>query len=181
MQNLSATDLLSHYTELVNTALTDPYNLPSKICEYLTTQLDYQASVYFSIDDQYNFVVEGKAGSAKDSFARNATFQCSACRSVNDSKSTISFNNIAECEIQASENVIYEGCLFLNMDGKGDVLIKIAKQTPFSKTDKESIENLGGALRELILLWKNKLRENVLPPFSMRTIFQLPRRSMFLH
>ncbi len=162
MQNLSATDLLSHYTDLVNTALTDPYNLPSKICEYLTSQLDFQAAVYFNIDDQHNFVVEGKAGSAKESFTKNATFQCRACHTVNDSKSAISFNNIAECEIQASDDVIYEGCLVLNMNGKGGVLIKVAKQTPFSKTDKESIENLGVALRDLILIWKNKLSENEL-------------------
>lgn len=160
MQNLIATDLLAHYTELVNTALADPHNLPSKICEFLTSKLDFQAAVYFNLDDESNFIVQGKSGSAKESLAKNTAFQCSACRVADHDSSNISFSNNAECEIQASDDVIYEGCLFLNMSGRGDVLIKIAKQTPFSKTDKESIENLGRALRELIILWTNTHSEN---------------------
>jgi CheY-like chemotaxis protein/signal transduction histidine kinase len=156
MQNIIATDLLSHYTELIKTALTGPQDFPEKICEYLTGKLDYQAVVFFNIDDQNNFVVQGKAGSAKESFSKNTAFQCSACRAVYNNDSAVTFNNIAECEIQASDNVIYEGCLFLNMDAKGKVLLKIAKQTPFSKTDKETIEGLGKALSEVIILWKNQ-------------------------
>ncbi len=160
MQNLIATDLLFHYTKLVNTALAYPQDLPTKICEYITTQLEYQAVVFFNVDDQNNFIVQGKAGTAKEYFTTNAAFQCSACRAVNNNNSLLVFNNIADCEIQASDSVIYEGCLFLNMEEKGRVLIKIAKQTPFSKTDKETIENLGKAFRELLILWKTQIREN---------------------
>ncbi len=148
-------ELLSHYTELVNTALSNPQELPAKICEYLITQMEYQAAVYFSLDEQNNFVVQGKAGTARDNFAKNAAFQCNACRGVSSNDLSVIFNNIAECEIQASENIVYEGCLLLNMQDKGKVLIKTAKQTPFSRTDKETIESLGKAFRDLIILWKN--------------------------
>ncbi len=156
MQNLITSDLLSHYTELVNTALSNPQELPAKICEYLVTQMEYQAAVFFSLDEQANFVVRAKAGTAKDNFTQNAAFQCNACRSVHNNDLPVIFSNVAECEIQASENVVYEGCLFLNMKEKGNVLIKTAKQTPFSRTDKETIESLGRAFRELIILWKDR-------------------------
>ncbi len=162
MHNLITVDLLSHYTELVNTALSTPQELPAKICEYLVTQMEYQAAVFFNLDEQDNFVVQGKAGTAKDSFTQNAAFQCGACHAVQSNDSPVIFNNVAECEIQASENIIYEGCLFLNMKEKGKVLIKTAKQTPFSKTDKETIESLGKALRELIILWKDRSGEDTM-------------------
>ena len=160
MHNLITGDLLSHYTELVSTALSNPQELPTKICEYLVTQLEYQAAVFFSLDEQNNFVVQGKAGTAKDNFATNAAFQCGACRAINSSELPVIFNNVAECEIQASENVIYEGCLYLNIKEKGKVLIKAAKQTPFSRTDKETIESLGKAFRELIVIWKAHTDDN---------------------
>ena len=162
MQNLITGDILSHYTELVNTALSNPQELPTKICEYLVSQIEYQAAIFFSLDEQNNFIVKGKYGTVKDNFAKDATFQCNACRAVNSSDVPVVFNNIAECEIQASENVIYEGCLFLNMKEKGKVLIKAAKQTPFSRTDKDTIENLGKAFRELLILWKDRAGEDSL-------------------
>jgi hypothetical protein len=132
MQNLITTDLLFHYTELVNTAFSNPLDLPAKMCEYLTSKLDFQAVVFFNVDSENNFIVQGKAGSAKESYTKNSTFQCSTCRAIRNTNSFITFNNLAECEIQASDNVIYEGCLFLNIKDKGRALIKIAKQTPFS-------------------------------------------------
>ncbi len=162
MQNFIAADLLSHYTDLVNTALTNPTELPAKICDYLRSQMDFQAVVLFDIDDQNNFIVLGKAGSARENFTKNAAFQCSACRAVTSENGPVVFNNIAECEIQASDSVIYEGCLFLNIRDNGRVLIKIAKQTPFSKTDKETIEGFGRALRELMILWKDRISESEL-------------------
>ena len=160
MQNLVAADLLYHYTGLVNTAILNPQELPIKICEYLINHLDFQAVVFFDIDDQNNFIVQGKSGSVKQNLAMNATFQCGACRSPNSTGNSIIFNNIADCEIQVAENVIYEGCLFLNLKEKGNVLLKLAKQTPFSKTDKETIESFGKVFRELITLWKNLHSEN---------------------
>jgi hypothetical protein len=105
MQNLVATDLLYHYTGLVNTAILYPQDLPLKICEYLTNYMDFQAVVFFTVDDQNNFIVQGKSGSAKQNFAVNAAFQCNACKAVNNNGNSIIFNNIADCEIQASENV----------------------------------------------------------------------------
>ncbi len=162
MHNLITGDLLSHYTVLVNTAFSTPQELPFRICEYLVAQMEYQAAVFFTLDEQNNFVSQGKAGTAKDNFAKNTAFQCSACHGVNGSDLPVIFNNIAECEIQAAENVIYEGCLFLNMKEKGRVLIKVAKQTPFSRTDKETIESLGKALRELIILWKDRSGDDAL-------------------
>jgi CheY-like chemotaxis protein/signal transduction histidine kinase len=160
MHNILVTDLLYYYTELVNTTLANPQELPSKICNFFTAHLDYQAVVFFDVDDQNNFIVRGKSGSARDIFLKNATFLCSTCHAINNEDAQIVFSNVADCEIQASDNVIYEGCLFLNTEGKGRVLLKIAKQTPFSKTDKETIESLGKALRELIALWKDQFREN---------------------
>jgi CheY-like chemotaxis protein/signal transduction histidine kinase len=162
MQNLITTDVLTHFTELVKTTITNPNDLPLKICEYLITQLDYNAVVFFTLDDRDNFIVQGKAGSAKESFSNNATFQCRNCRSINSNNDNIAFNNVAECEIQASDIVIYEGCLFINLNEKDRVLLKIAKHTPFSKTDKEIIETLGKSLKELLIIWKTNLVKNEL-------------------
>jgi CheY-like chemotaxis protein/signal transduction histidine kinase len=161
MQNLITVELLSKYTELVRAALSNPGDFPSRICEYMITQLDLQAVVLFSLDEQNNFIVQGKAGSAKGSFIKNTTFQCSRCTAVN-SDASVSFNTVAECEIQASELVIYEGCLYLNLKGKGKALLKIAKNTPFSRTDRESIEHIGNAIRELLILWKENFNEDEL-------------------
>ncbi len=161
MQNLITADLLPKYTELVKTALSNPGDFPTRICEYLFIQLDLQAAVFFNLDDQNNFIVQAKAGSARESFSKDTVFQCSHCRGLNDN-SPIVFSNVAECEIQASDLVIYEGCLFLDLKEKGKVLLKIAKQTPFSRTDRETIENFGRAIRELLLMWKENFNDNKL-------------------
>ena len=161
MQNLITIELLSKYTELVKASLSSPLDFPSAICEYLLTQLDLQAVVFFSLDERNNFIVQGKAGSVKDPFTKNTTFQCSNCKAINSSI-PVGFNNIAECEIQVSNLVIYEGCLFLNLLEKGRILIKIAKHTPFSRVDRETFENFGKAIRELLILWKENYNEDEL-------------------
>lgn len=161
MQNLITADLLSKYTELVKTVLSNPGDFPARICEYLIAQLDLQAAVFFSLDEQNNFIVQAKAGSARESFLKNSAFQCTRCKGLTDNNPVL-FSNVAECEIQASDQIIYEGCLNLNLKEKGRTVIKIAKHTPFSRTDRETIENLGKALRELLLLWKDNYNDNEL-------------------
>jgi CheY-like chemotaxis protein/signal transduction histidine kinase len=150
---LITAELLHRYAELLKSALLNPDEFPSTVCEYMISQLELQAVVFFTLDENNNFIVKGKAGSAKAAYAKNTAFQCNHCKSINNG-AAVEFSNVAECEIQASESVIYEGCLYLNLMEKGKVLIKIAKLTPYSRTDRETIENFGKAIKDALVIWK---------------------------
>ncbi len=149
----SKIDFLSKYNFLLKTALNRAADFPDVLCEFLVNEYELQAVVFFKVAEDNSLTVLGKAGDAKKSFIKNTTYSCNVCNPLKDKSDAVAFNSMADCDLQATEFVIYEGCLFLNISDNERTLIKIAKKTPFSKTDRDNLKLIGESLNNLIKIW----------------------------
>jgi CheY-like chemotaxis protein len=146
-------DYLNKYNDLLKAALIASNDFPDKLCEYLAGEFDLQAIVLFKIKEKNTLKVLGKSGSSKKAYLTNAAFSCESCSALKNTAQNISFNSQSDCEIQVSEFVIYEGCLFVKINDSEKALLKIAKKTPFSKTDRDNLEIIGETVAYLLRIW----------------------------
>ncbi len=149
----SKIDFLTKYNFLVKQAITAAHDLPSNLCEFLLNEYELQAALLFKVNANNQLTVLGSSGEVKKVFSINSTHECSSCKSLKNKSGNPTFNNQTDCELQASEYVIYEGCLFLKLSGNEDVLIKVAKKTPFTNNDRDNLQLIGDAIGNLLKLW----------------------------
>jgi CheY-like chemotaxis protein len=149
----SKIDSLSKYNDLVNAALKASKEFPDYICEYVVDEFELQSAVFFMVVGGTGLNIIGRSASAKKSFLKNTPASCTVCNGLINPYDSIVFNIQAECELQSSEFVIYEGCLHINVSGSDRIVIKAAKKSPFSKSDKDNIEILGSLIKNLYNIW----------------------------
>lgn len=149
----SRIESLSKYNDLINLTIKSSQEFPETLCEFLVNEFDLQAVVLFRVSDDDGLVLLGKSDGAKKVFAKNASFKCSVCKSLSNNSDTIQFNSQTDCEIQTSDFVIYEGCLFIKITSAERFLLKIAKKAAFSKSDKDNLEAVGAIIRNFLKLW----------------------------
>jgi len=154
----SKIESLKKYNELLQSALKPSQNFPDLVCEFLFSEADFEAAVIFQVDGN-DFSVLGKSQTAKNSFAKKSTFECSACSSKRNNPEPIIFDSHANCKLKPSDSVTYDGSLYLK-SADGHYLIKLGKKTQFAQSDKDNILLIGSSLNTLINLWKNN-RGNV--------------------
>ncbi len=148
----SKVDFLVKYNNLVAKAFTSSRDLPDNLCEFLLSEYELNAVVLFNIDSNDKLIVMGKSGETKKNISTSAVFECSACRLFNTMENII-FSTQDECEIQASEYVMYEGCMQLKISDDSKILFKISKKTPFSNSDKDNLQTIGSALGNILKIW----------------------------
>ncbi len=149
----SKVDFLSKYNGLVKQAIDASHDLPDNLCEFLLDEYELQAVILFKVNENNSLTIIGKSGEVKKNLTKNNTYECSVCKLLTNKIGTSGFNTQTNCEIQASEHVIYEGCLYIKIDGKNDVICKFAKKTPFSNTDRDNIQTIGEAAGNILKLW----------------------------
>ncbi|MHB8580223.1 MAG: response regulator [Ignavibacteriaceae bacterium] len=152
MQN-SKTELLNKISNLLNLAASSSPDLPNEICRFLVDEYELQAVALFKFNEQNKLTLKGKSNDAKKSYSLNSVYECKSCNLLKEQNKKISLNIQSDCEIQVSEYVIYESCLFIKSSGKNDSLLKLAKKTPFTPSDKENIEAVANALSSIMNLW----------------------------
>ncbi|MBZ0200977.1 MAG: response regulator [Ignavibacteriaceae bacterium] len=143
-------DFLTKYNKLLKMAQNAETDFPDQFCEFLVEEFEFQAVVAFNIIENEKLVVLGRSSNARKAYIKNTHFACGTCKALKSSSGSIVFNSQTDCELQTSEYVIYEGCLHVKINDSEKVLLKIAKKTPFSKTDKEQIEIIGGTTAVLL-------------------------------
>ena len=146
-------DFLTKFNKLLKTAHKATADFPDQLCEFLVEEFEFQAVVAFKIVDNDKLLVLGRSSNARKAYLKNSQFGCSTCKALKSSAGAISFNSQADCELQTSEYVIYEGCLHIKINDSEKALLKIAKKTPFSKTEKDQIEVIGDAAAALLNAW----------------------------
>ncbi len=149
----SKIESLTKYNDLINLTVKNSPEFANSLCDFLVSELELQAVVLFKINDDNNLLFLGKSDGAKKIFVKNSSFKCTVCKSISSNQETINFNSQADCEIQTSDFVIYEGCLFIKISASERFLLKIAKKTAFSKSDKDNLESVGEAVRNFLKLW----------------------------
>ncbi len=143
-------DFLTKFNKLLKMAQNTEAEFPDQFCEFLVEEFEFQAVVAFRIIENEKLVVLGRSSNARKAYLKNTHFSCGTCKSLKSPSGSISFNSQTDCELQTSEYVIYEGCLHVKINDSEKILLKIAKKTPFSKTDKEQIEIIGETTAALL-------------------------------
>ncbi|HKI77595.1 MAG TPA: response regulator [Ignavibacteriaceae bacterium] len=150
---ISKIESLAKYNKLLDLAVNSSNEFPNNLSEFLVEELEIQAIVIFKISEDENLLLIGKSEGAKKAFTKSTSFACSTCKSVSASPDAITFNNQPDCEIQTSDFVIYEGCLHIKVSNSEKFLLKIAKKSAFSKSDKDNLEMVGRNVKNLFKLW----------------------------
>ncbi len=154
---ISKIDSLNRYNTLLKSSIKSSDEFPSQLAEFLVSEYELQSVVIFKITDDNKLLVIGKSNESKKSYENNSIAECTHCISLKTNTSDPVFNTQADCQIQASEFVVYEGSLFVQYSSTEGAILKIAKRTPFSKTDKENIESIGKAAANLLNIWSKSL------------------------
>ncbi len=149
----SKVDFLVKYNNLVAKAFAATYDLPDNLCEFLLSEYELNAVVLFRVDTNQKLLVLGKSGETKKNIKTAASFECSACGLLKNKTENIVFNSQDDCEIQASEYIIYEGCLHIKIAENTNVIFKISKKAPFSTSDKDNLQTIGSALGNILRIW----------------------------
>ncbi len=151
----SKLDFIAKYNNLINIALTASGEFPENLCEYLVSEFDLEAVVIVKIKEK-GFEFLGKSSSAKKSYNINSELHCTHCSTVNYSSTETKFESSPQCEFQASDVVMHEGCLHLSITDTERILIKIAKKSEITKNDKDNFVIIGDTIRNLLRLWMGK-------------------------
>jgi CheY-like chemotaxis protein/signal transduction histidine kinase len=149
----SKIEFLKNYDTLIRLASKGSKEFPNKLCEFLLNEQEFEACVLFKIQDNHSLKVIGKAGSTKKSYELDSIFECSECKLLSTNPLHVTFNNQTGCELEATDFVMYEGCLFIKATEENRILVKLAKKTPFTSLDRENIQNVLSAFDNLLKLW----------------------------
>jgi len=144
------------YNDILSMAITSSLDFPNKLCDFLITEFEFESALLFRVEDDESLTLLGKSAKAKKSYSLSSKYSCTACNLIKDSSAAIVFNNQADCEIKVSDFVIYEGCLYLRISNTDKFLIKIAKKTEFTNSDKDKIELIGKTLKNYLQIWNGK-------------------------
>jgi CheY-like chemotaxis protein len=152
----SKIEFLTKYNSLLKQALNSSKKLPDDICEFLVSEYDLQAVLLFKMKEKKNLTYLGRSSEAKKSYSHDSSVTYSADKFVKSNLLPSFFEVTADCEIMASEYMMYEGCLYIKLDEKEDALLKIAKKTPFTNIERDNLQTIGEALSNLLKLWIGK-------------------------
>ncbi len=150
---ISKIDSLNRYNDLLKSSIKSSEEFPNQLAEFLVSEYELQSVVIFKITEDNKLLVIGKSNESKKSYENGSVVECTHCVSLKSNGNEPVFNTQADCQIQASEFVVYEGSLFVQYSSTESAILKIAKRTPFSKTDKDNIETIGRAAASLLSIW----------------------------
>ena len=157
----SKIDFLTKYNNLVSAAIKGTPEFADNLSEFLVAEYELQGTIIFKIGESNKLSVLGKSSEAKKSFTKEVTYSCDTCEVLKSGTSRITFNTSSGCQIQTTDFVQHEGCVYLYISESERFLVKLAKKTPFSKTDKDNLELIGEALSNLLKLWTGNKGDKV--------------------
>ncbi len=152
MQNFKI-ELLNTYNKLLNRAIHTSSDFPTYICDFIIEQFDFDAVAIFKVDNDNDLHLMGKSGDVKHAYEKNIVYKCSSCPSLKNPEDQIIFRTQDNCELQLSEYVQYEGCLFIKLNDADKIHLKVSKKTEFSNSDRDNLILLGESLKNLFLIW----------------------------
>jgi CheY-like chemotaxis protein/signal transduction histidine kinase len=151
----SKIDFTSKYNDLVQYALSAAKEFPDNLCDYLVNEYEFEAVVLLKVKDK-TFELIGKSALAKKSLSFSSELGCKNCEALANPSSDIRFVVNPQCEFNATDIVINEGCLHISVTDDERVVLKIARKTEFTNIDKDNIIVIGNSIRNLLRLWMGK-------------------------
>lgn len=151
----SKIEFISTYNNIVQYALSSAKEFPDNLCEYLSNEFEFEAVVLLKVKEN-SFELLGKSSSARKSLNNSSNLGCKNCQALLNPSSETRFDVNPQCEFNATDIVVYEGCLHITVSENERVLLKIAKKTEFTNVDKDNLIIIGNTIRNLLQLWMGK-------------------------
>ncbi len=151
----SKIDFISKYNNLVLYALSAAKEFPDNLCDYLVNEFEFEAVVIVNVKDKA-FELLGKSTSANKSLTAAANLGCRNCQSLINPSNEVLFEINPQCEFNATDIVVFEGCLHIAVTDDERVVLKIAKKSEFTNVDKDNLIIIGNTIRNLLRLWMGK-------------------------
>jgi len=151
----SKIDFISKYNNIVQYALSAAKEFPDNLCDYLVNEYEFEAVVLLKVKDK-TFELLGKSSSAKKSLTFSSEIGCKNCEALANPSGDTKFIVNSQCEFNATDIVINEGCLHIGVSENERVVLKIAKKSEFTNVDKDNIIIIGNTIRNLLRLWMGK-------------------------
>jgi hypothetical protein len=151
----SKIDFISKFNDLVQYALSAAKEFPYNLCDYIVNECEFEAVVLLKVKDK-SFELLGKSALAKKSLSFTSELGCKNCEALANPSSDIRLDVNPQCEFNATDIVINEGCLHISVTDDERVMLKIAKKTEFTNIDKDNIIVIGNTIRNLLRLWMGK-------------------------
>ncbi len=152
MATNSKIETLNVFNNLLGSAKSGVASFPDDLCNYITNEFNFQALVLFELLDTKGFKVIGKSNNARKNYLHGSEFTCSQCKLENDFNK-FSMHHDTNCELQISEFVIYESCAAFDIQLGKRGFLKIAKKTPFSQVDSDTLKSVTQYIASLIQIW----------------------------
>lgn len=149
----SKIDFLGKYNELIQTAIQSSADFPGKLCNFIAKEFELDATAIFKVNNGSNLELIGKSNTVKKTLSRENLISCPHCRNLSDNNQLNQFNTQSNCAINITEHVLNEGCILLNIADGQTALVKLAKKTPFTKSETDNVELIGDNLKNLLKLW----------------------------
>ena len=131
-------NLISKLNELFDFAKKGKEDFVNILCNFLVAEYDFNATVLLKVSNK-KLSVLGRSENSKKNFTIGTEFSCEVCHLLKENSN--GFYSSADCSLQISDFVIYESCsLFDYGDEKG--LLKIARKSPLTTSEKDSLEKL---------------------------------------
>ena len=149
----SKIDFLGKYNELVQTAIQSSADFPNKVCDFIIKEFDLEAAGIFKVNNGSNLELIGKSNTVKKSLSRESQITCHNCKNIHDRNIFDQFTLQTDCTFNLTDQVINEGCVLVNITDGQSALIKVAKKTPFTKSETDNIELISNSIKNLLKLW----------------------------
>ncbi len=147
-------EFLEKFNSLLLYANKGAEDFPDYICNFLVKELEFQSVVLFKAAANNKLIVLGKSHSARKNYLRGSEFSCGGCKQLFVS-SEFSMASEANCELQASEFVTYEVCVVFKIKENEKGFLKLAKRSPFTSNDTDSIKKISDYVGVLLNSWFN--------------------------
>ena len=151
----SKIDFISKYNNLAHYALSSAKEFPDNLCDYLVSEYELEAVVLLKVKEK-SLELLGKSSSAKKSLIQASEFSCKNCQALQNSTVENVFEVNPQCEFNAADIVINEGCLHITISENEKVVLKIAKKIEFNNVEKDNILIIGNMVKTLLQLWMGK-------------------------
>ncbi len=148
-------EFLSKYNQLVNSAFTLATEFPDELCNFLAEEYEFEAIILTKVRED-GLEILGRSYNSRKSYSKNAIIKCNGCLNYVKESTETRFITNTDCEITASEVVMNEGCLYINISDSEIVMLKIAEKSEFVQNEIDNIIVIGNSLRNLLRIWMSK-------------------------
>ena len=145
-------EFLEKFNSLLLYANKGVEDFPDYICNFLVKELEFQSVVLFKSVANSKLIVLGKSHSARKNYLRGSEFSCGSCKQL-FTNSEFSMASESDCELQASEFVTYEVCVNFKINENEKGFLKLAKRSPFTSNDTDSIKKISDYVGLLLNNW----------------------------